>query len=276
MSRELHDDETRLVPAGTPGSEDAFPIVLRGYDRQSVDAQIADLRRQLDELAAVRSPEVAVQRALDRVGVETAGILREAHRTAEELTTASRIQAEELTVSSRAQADDRLEHAEREAVARRAEAEARVVQLDRDADLIWQERQRLIDDTRRLADSLLRVADDAAERFPAEELPAEEPALDEPLAAEAPPEEPLAAEAPPEGPLAAEPPPDEPAVVEPLAAAVPPEKPSGGASESVDQELARAEEHPQATVSMDRAELEKAMTEPDPADATTERRGGAA
>ncbi len=216
MSRAPYDDDPTLVPPGAPGGDEAFPLVLRGYDRQAVDAHIAELRRQIDELAAVRSPEAAVQRALDRIGAETAGILQEAHRT-----------ADELTGRSRAKADDRVQQAEREAIERSAAAEARIHELDRDADLIWQERQRLIEDTRRLADTLLRVADEAAERFPAEELPVDEALTER----------------------------SEPAA-DPTAA-----PPEAAPAEPVDEELARAELAGQATVAMDPAELEHAMRE---------------
>jgi cell division septum initiation protein DivIVA len=155
---------------------------LRGYDREAVDAHVERLSAVIEELQASRSPQAAVRRALDRVGEETAGILRQAEET-----------AEQMTARSRAKADDRLQRAEAEARELRAAAEKHVRALDNDTERIWQERQRLIDDTRRLADTLLEVADSAEERFPPEPSASPTiPTLDEPL------EEPSAPETPPE------------------------------------------------------------------------------
>ncbi len=157
-----------------------FPVVLRGYDRDAVDAYVARVSALLEELQSSRSPQAAVRRALDRVGEETAGILRQAEVT-----------AEQMTARSRAQADDRLQRAESEARELRVAAEKHVRALDNDTERIWQERQRLIDDTRKLADTLLAVADDAEERFPPEPTPTPtEPGSDEQLTKPSAPENP--------------------------------------------------------------------------------------
>lgn len=134
----------------------AFPIVLRGYAREEVDAFVAEVSELIAELDANRSPESAVRAALDRVGEETSGILQRAQEAADALTGRSSIQA-----------DDRLEQAEHDAQAIRAEAEARAEELDQDIESLWGERARLIDEVRRLADELTRVATAAADRMPA-------------------------------------------------------------------------------------------------------------
>lgn len=134
----------------------AFPIVLRGYAREEVDAFVAEVSELIAELDANRSPESAVRAALDRVGEETSGILQRAQEAADALTGRSRVQA-----------DDRLEQAEHDAQAIRAEAEARAEELDQDLESLWGERARLIDEVRRLADELTRVATAAADRMPA-------------------------------------------------------------------------------------------------------------
>jgi hypothetical protein len=94
-----------------------------------------------------------VQRALDEVGEETAGILQRAHET-----------ADEIAARSRAQAEGRLQRAEREADIMRRDADAYAEQVVVDTRLLWEERQRLIDDIRQLADEVLATADDAIER----------------------------------------------------------------------------------------------------------------
>lgn len=142
-----------------PGAgEPEFAIVLRGYERGAVDAYVARMTQLVAELQATRSPQSAVKSALDRVGEETASILQRAHET-----------AEQVSARSRAHAEERLQLAETEAEGIRAGAEARVRKLDADTDVIWQERRRLIEDVRKVADALLAVTDDALERFPPEE-----------------------------------------------------------------------------------------------------------
>jgi hypothetical protein len=95
-----------------------------------------------------------VQKALDELGEETAGILQRAHET-----------ADEISSRSRAQADTRLQRAEREAEILRRDADEYAEQVIVDTRLLWEERQRLIEDIRQLADEVLGTADDAMERL---------------------------------------------------------------------------------------------------------------
>jgi DivIVA domain-containing protein len=134
-----------------------FPIVLRGYDRDAVDAYVQEVNRVIAELQVGRSPQSAIRHALDQVSEETKGILERAHET-----------ADEITARSRSQADDRVQWAEREAREAIAAATERVHELEADAERVWEERQSLIDDVKRIAQELTAVADDAGVRFPAE------------------------------------------------------------------------------------------------------------
>jgi DivIVA domain-containing protein len=135
----------------------SFPIALRGYDRDAVDEYVRDVNRIIAELQVGRSPQSAIRHALDQVSDETRGILERAHETSDEITARSRVQA-----------DDRLQWAEREAREAIAAATARVHDLEGDAERVWQERQALIDDVRKISEELLHVAEDAGVRFPAE------------------------------------------------------------------------------------------------------------
>ncbi|MGN6866838.1 MAG: DivIVA domain-containing protein [Solirubrobacteraceae bacterium] len=132
-----------------------FPVVLRGYDRASVDEYVQRTSQLVAELQATRSPEAAVRRALERVGDEVSGILQRAHET-----------AGRITAQSRSEAEDRLEAARREAAQIVMRAEERVRELDAETDRIWSERHRIVEDTRDLARELLTVTDSAADRFP--------------------------------------------------------------------------------------------------------------
>lgn len=146
--------------------EDAdFPIVLRGYDRATVDEYVADMTRLVRDLEATQLRENVVQRALDEVGEQTASILQRAHET-----------AEEITARSRAKAEGRLQRAEREAEIVRRDADEYAERIVADTRLLWDERQRLIEEMRQLADEVLGTADDASERLSQPEMirPAEE------------------------------------------------------------------------------------------------------
>ncbi len=140
----------------------AFPLALRGYDREAVDGYVKRVNRLVTELEASRSPEAAIRRALDQVGEETSSILQRAQQT-----------ASEITERSRASADDRIREAERDARASTEVAEDRVRELEADYGAIWARRDRLVDEVRDLAERLLATADEAADRFPAQDEEAE-------------------------------------------------------------------------------------------------------
>jgi DivIVA domain-containing protein len=173
------DSSPQRVRRGTPASERlrdvSFPMAVRGYDRRAVDEFIDELRTLIADLEAHQTREGVVQKALDELGEETASILQRAHET-----------ADEIAGRSRAQADGRLQRAEREAEIVKRDADEYAEQVVVDTRLLWDERQRLIDDIRHLADEVLATADDAIERLK----------LPEPLAADEQESEPTTSEAP--------------------------------------------------------------------------------
>jgi DivIVA domain-containing protein len=132
-----------------------FDVVMRGYDRAAVDKYVADVAQIVAELEATQLRENVVQRALDEVGEQTSSILQRAHETAEEIETRSRSQSE-----------GRLQRAEREADIIRRDAERYAEELAAETQRLWQDRVRMIEDMRQLADEVLGVADDALERLP--------------------------------------------------------------------------------------------------------------
>jgi hypothetical protein len=131
----------------------SFPLAVRGYERAAVDDFVNAVRALVADFEVHQTREGVVQRALDEVGVETASILQRAHET-----------ADEITSRSRAQADDRVQRAQEEADLLRREADEYSEQVVVDTRLLWEERQRLIEDVRQLADEVLATADDAMER----------------------------------------------------------------------------------------------------------------
>ncbi len=176
-----------------------FPIAMRGYDRAAVDGYVKRVSNLIAELEISASPEAAIKHALEEVSEETRGILERAHESADAFARRSRAaaddrlaqaereavevrgaaerEARELRETTQRAAKELRETAEREsqelrATARReveelrGEAEARVEKLDRHAEAVWQERRRLIDDMRTVAQQLLETADKAGSRFP--------------------------------------------------------------------------------------------------------------
>ena len=148
--------------------ERSFPIVMRGYDRAAVDAFVQEVRELIADLESRQSQESVIQRALAEVGEETTSILQRAHET-----------ADEIAARSRAQAEGRIQRAEREAELVRRQADAYSEQIVVDTRLLWEERQRLIEDIRQLADDVLNTADEAAERVSMPQMLSEEAAEDD-------------------------------------------------------------------------------------------------
>jgi DivIVA domain-containing protein len=139
--------------------ERSFPIVMRGYDRAAVDALVEEVRELIADLESRQSQEAVVQRALAEVGEETSGILQRAHET-----------ADEIAARSRAQAEGRIQRAEREADLVRQQADAYTEKVVVDTRLLWDERQRLIEDIRQLAEDVLNTAEEALERVAMPEM----------------------------------------------------------------------------------------------------------
>ena len=140
--------------------EAEFPLALRGYDRAAVDEYVAEAVEAVAELESARMRQPVVQRALEEVGEQTSEILRQAHRT-----------AEEITARSRAQAEGRLQRAEREAADIRRNAEDAVRRLEAENEGLWAERRQLIEEIRAMAQDVLGVADAALDRLPPPEPP---------------------------------------------------------------------------------------------------------
>ena len=146
----------------------AFPVAMRGYDRAAVDAFLQEVIQIINDLESRQSQESVVQRAIAEVGEETASILQRAHET-----------AEEIAARSRAQAEGRIQRAEREADLLRQDADAYSEKIVYDTRVLWEERQRLIEDIRQLADDVLRTAEEAIDRVSMPQMLSEEDAIED-------------------------------------------------------------------------------------------------
>jgi cell division septum initiation protein DivIVA len=141
-----------------------FPIARNGYDCAFVDEHVAGLERDLTEMdrelaeLRARTPsgnEVAAE--IQRIGEQTSTILLEAHD-----------KAHETTRDAQAQADRCIADAASNAIAITEDANRQLRQLEGDMTSLRHERERLLEDIRNLASALSSVAEQAADRFPAD------------------------------------------------------------------------------------------------------------
>ena len=156
--REVEPELGAIDAYELPVDEPPFPLVIRGYDRRSVDDYLDATTARINELEALQSPSTAVQQALERLADDTGGILKEAHETADEVVRRAREEADRTVREAREEADRTI-----------ASANARARQIAIDTDALWQERMRLIDDAHATGVALTDLSDAAAARFPAEE-----------------------------------------------------------------------------------------------------------
>ena len=176
----------------------AFPVTVRGYDRQAVDAYVTRINRLVAELEATRSPQSAIESALRRTEGERSDILKETYEMAGEVAAAARREADEVTTRAKAEAveivvnasdradrtkaeaddysakakeeaerilagarkvaDNRLQRAEADIASVRKEAETWMRALRIDTNGIWGERRELLDDLRDIAARLQEAA----------------------------------------------------------------------------------------------------------------------
>jgi hypothetical protein len=146
------DEQESWEPTG-----ERFPIARQGYDCAAVDAHLAAVERELLELRAKAPSDSSVSVAIDRLGEQTAAILRVAHD-----------QAQEITRRAHAEADRCLTDAAANALQMTEDASRKLRQVDAETDSVWRERERLIDDLRGVAEALVTLAEDAERRFPPE------------------------------------------------------------------------------------------------------------
>ena len=137
----------------------SFPVSLRGYERQAVDAYVKRVNRVIAELKVSASPPAAVRHALDLAQEKGEALLQAAREAAEEITASARQDADESTARAKAEAADLMvntsaeaDHVKAEAEERlahaRAEAEAAVAKAKSDANNIVSEASTQAQETR--------------------------------------------------------------------------------------------------------------------------------
>jgi DivIVA domain-containing protein len=154
-------------------SEETRGILERAHETAEAIASrsraAADDRLQQAEREAMEVWEAAESEAreLRETTQRDVGELRAvAEREARELRETAQREAQELRAAAERESQQLRTTAQREVEEMRGEAERRVQQLGRHAEAVWQERRRLMDDLRTVAQQLLETADNAAARFP--------------------------------------------------------------------------------------------------------------
>jgi hypothetical protein len=164
-SRPESDYDPVEEPVAGPEPQDAaprFPLAPFGYSRIAVDERLLEVEHELEELRARQPPPVSITEEIERLGEQTASILVVAHDKAHETTRLAREQAERC-----------ISDAAANAVSITVEAKQRLRELDTETDVVWRERERLLEDVRVVSAALASLADEASERFPAEARPSE-------------------------------------------------------------------------------------------------------
>jgi hypothetical protein len=156
--------EAEAEPELDPGADDLaqFPVGRLGYNRAAVDARIAELEAELEELRAM-PPQPSITEEIERLGEQTASILVVAHD-----------QAHATTRLAQEQADRCIADAASNAVAITEKAKRELIEIDEETDTVWRERTRLLEDARNVGSALIALSEAAAARFPAEGKPAEQ------------------------------------------------------------------------------------------------------
>ncbi|MEO6859578.1 MAG: hypothetical protein ABI323_13520 [Solirubrobacteraceae bacterium] len=139
-----------------------FPVGRLGYNRAAVDARIAELEAELEELRAI-PPQPSITEEIERLGEQTASILVVAHD-----------QAHETTRLAQEQADRCIADAATNAVAITEKAKRDLHEIDEETDTVWRERTRLLEDARNVGSALIALSEAASARFPAEGKPPEQ------------------------------------------------------------------------------------------------------
>jgi DivIVA domain-containing protein len=128
-------DEPASAPEPQPGlreprhhvppdlSNVSFPVAMRGYDRDAVEAYVKRVNRVIAELKVSSSPRAAVTHALEQTEQQVSGLLQRARDTGEEIVASARQEAEEIVSKAKADAAELHVNVSSEADAIKAEAD---------------------------------------------------------------------------------------------------------------------------------------------------------
>lgn len=135
----------------------SFPIAVRGYSRESVDAYVQRANRVIAELKVSASPRAAVTHALEQTEEQVSGLLQRARDTGEEITASARAEADEIVTQAKTEAADLLVNVSADAESVKAQADQVLAEARKQAD-------ELLERTRLESESIRARAAEEAER----------------------------------------------------------------------------------------------------------------
>jgi DivIVA domain-containing protein len=147
----------------------SFPVSVRGYDRNAVEAYVKRVNRVIAELKVSASPPAAVRHALDQAQEKVETLLQAAREAADEITTSARREADEALSRAKAEAADLMVNTSAEADRVKAEADALLAKARTDAQAAVAEAKSnangiVSEATASAQDTRARAQDDAEER----------------------------------------------------------------------------------------------------------------
>ena len=146
----------------------SFPVAVRGYDRNAVDAYVKRVNRVIAELKVSASPPAAVRHALDQAQAKVEGLLQAARDAGEEITTSARREADETTGRAKAEAADLMVNTSAEADRVKAEAADVFSKARADADAAVakakSDAERIVAEATSTADEIRARAQEEAEQ----------------------------------------------------------------------------------------------------------------
>jgi DivIVA domain-containing protein len=153
-------DEPASAPESQPGFREprhrvpadllnvSFPVAMRGYDRDAVEAYVKRVNRVIAELKVSASPRAAVTHALEQTEQQVSGLLQRARDTGEEIVASARQEADEIVSKAKADAAELHVNVSSEADAIKAEAEKVLADARSEAEDILSRSQQEADSTR--------------------------------------------------------------------------------------------------------------------------------
>ena len=126
----------------------SFPVAMRGYDREAVEAYVKRVNRVIAELKMSASPRAAVTHALEQTEQQVSGLLQRARDTGEEIVASARQEAEEIVSKAKAEAAELHVNISTEADGIKADAEKVHADARSEAEDILARSQQEADSTR--------------------------------------------------------------------------------------------------------------------------------
>jgi DivIVA domain-containing protein len=140
---------------------------------REAESEAEGIRAKAAELLVNANAEAEATRAeaekhLADSTADAESLVAKAKAEAEDILVRARLEAENTAASAQADADERLRQVEAELASLRDQTEARMREFQARTSAVWEQRQQLLDEIRRMAGGLVDLADSAAAQEPAE------------------------------------------------------------------------------------------------------------